>query len=124
MKVLVAGGRDFSDSNFMFRFLGEFHTKTPISLIIEGGARGADRLARKWAEQNKIPVVTFPADWPAYGAGAGPRRNLQMFREGQPDVVVAFPGERGTRNMIQQAKTFMCPVIDLRYEQYGWVGSL
>lgn len=77
-----------------------------ISTIIEGEARGADTLARKYAEEHGIHVAPFPAQWDTHGKAAGPIRNAQMLREGQPELVIAFrgPNNRGTQNMIDQAR--------------------
>lgn len=105
MKVLVCGGRDFNDSLTLGSWLGGIHKNNgPITLLIEGGARGADYMARKFAEWQGIPVKTFHANWDVHGKAAGPIRNRQMLVEGQPDLVVAFEGGRGTANMVQQAE--------------------
>lgn len=106
MKVLVCGGRDFDDALTLGAWLGGIHKNNgPITLLIEGGARGADVMARKFAEWQGIPVRTFPADWDKHGKAAGPIRNKQMLDEGKPDLVVAFPGGRGTENMVKQARS-------------------
>jgi len=105
MKVLVCGGRDFNDAMTLGSWLGGIHKNHgPITLLIEGGARGADRMAREFAKWQGIPVRTFPADWDAHGNAAGPIRNRQMLDEGKSDLVVAFEGGRGTANMVQQAE--------------------
>lgn len=108
MKVLVCGSRHFNDRELLERVLGGY----PITELIEGEARGADTLAREWAEARGIPVQRYPADWNTYGKRAGPIRNSQMLREGCPDMVVAFrgPNSRGTRNMIDIAITTGVPV--------------
>ncbi|HVG50925.1 MAG TPA: DUF2493 domain-containing protein [Xanthobacteraceae bacterium] len=104
MKVLVCGGRDFADADTLDAWLDHIHeTRGPITMIIEGDARGADRLARKYAKRRRIPCVTFKPDWASYNDAAGPIRNRQMLIEGRPDLVVAFPGGAGTANMIKQA---------------------
>jgi hypothetical protein len=104
MRVLVCGGRDFNDALTLGSWLGGIHKQHGITLLIEGGARGADFMARKFAEWQGIPVKTFAADWDQYGKGAGPIRNRQMLVEGMPDLVVAFKGGAGTANMVKQAK--------------------
>lgn len=105
MRVLVCGGRNFNDALTLGSWLGGIHKNDgPITLLIEGGARGADYMARKFAEWQKIPVKTFEADWDRYGNAAGPIRNKQMLDEGKPDLVLAFEGGRGTANMVEQAK--------------------
>lgn len=62
-------------------------------------ARGADSLAVRYAEQYDCPVEKFPALWDEHGRSAGYIRNKLMLDEGQPDLVVAFPGGKGTENM-------------------------
>lgn len=104
MKVLVCGGRDFNDALTLGSWLGGIHKQHGITLLIEGGARGADYMARKFAEWQGIPVKTFEADWQTHGNAAGPIRNRQMLTEAKPDLVVAFEGGRGTANMVKQAK--------------------
>lgn len=101
MRVLVCGSRHFNDAELMEDVLKEFN----ISCVIEGEARGADTLARKYAERHGIHVDAFPAQWDLHGKAAGPIRNTQMLRVGKPELVIAFkgPSSRGTQNMIDQA---------------------
>lgn len=103
MRVLVCGGRDYVDALTLGSWLGAAHKAHPVSLIIEGGATGADRLARHWAEFVGVPVRTFKADW-ALGPKAGPMRNSRMIEEGMPDLVIAFPGGKGTADMVRRAR--------------------
>ena len=102
MKVLVCGSRYFNDYNKLKEVLDDLS----IDTIIHGDACGADRLAGRYGEENNIPVLRFPALWDEYGKRAGPIRNSQMLREGNPDYVVAFlyPNSRGTRDMIKKSK--------------------
>lgn len=75
-------------------------------VIIQGGAKGADYLAKIWAYTHKFECIEYPADWKTYGRAAGPIRNLQMLKEGKPDLVVAFmvPNSRGTKHMVESAQ--------------------
>jgi predicted Rossmann-fold nucleotide-binding protein len=109
-KVLVCGGRDYQNETRVFKVLDRILTRYGPLLIIEGGARGADSLARKWAQARNQNVRTFPADWDKYKKGAGFRRNTQMLKEGQPDLVVAFPGGTGTAMMVTIAKEATPPI--------------
>src|SRR5271167_2213334 len=92
--------------------LDRLHAEEAFDVVIEGGASGADRLARRWAGTNRVHVETFEADWLKYGRGAGPIRNALMLTIGKPDVVVAFPGGSGTRNMIHQAENLDVEVFE------------
>ena len=69
-----------------------------------GGSRGADTLAANWARTRGVPTEVYDADRQDFGRKAGPLRNGRMLAEGQPDLVVAFPGRAGTANMIEQAR--------------------
>lgn len=102
MRVLVCGSRHFNDKELMEGVLNRWK----ISTIIEGEARGADTLARKYGESHGIDVERYPALWELHGKRAGPIRNSQMLKEGQPDLVIAFrgPNSKGTQNMIDQAR--------------------
>jgi hypothetical protein len=102
MNLLVCGGREYKDREQLFAVLDSYRI-FPRLTIIHGDARGADRLAGEWARERGVPVRAFPADWNQHGKNAGPIRNAQMIREGQPDAVVAFPGGRGTDDMVRQA---------------------
>lgn len=89
---------------------GENWLPTDI-VIIEGGATGADSAAADFGLINFCPVKEFKADWHQYGTSAGPIRNRQMLEQGKPDLVIAFPGGEGTKNMIAQAKAYKVPVV-------------
>lgn len=102
-RVLVCGGRDYDDRDAMFRSLDKLHAERGISLIMEGGADGADYLARQWAFLREIDNDTYFADWKKHGKAAGPMRNGRMIREGQPDVCLVAPGGRGTADMTRRA---------------------
>jgi hypothetical protein len=110
MRVLVCGGRDFSDVTLLRSALDAHHEKSPITLLIHGAAPGADTLAGEWAEAKGIPVSPFPANWKVLGRAAGPIRNKQMLDDGRPNLVIAMPGGRGTANMVNQAKAAGLPV--------------
>jgi len=79
-------------------------------IIIQGEAQGADSWAKKWAEMNNVQTLDFPANWDQYGKQAGYIRNKQMLDEGQPDLVIAFKGGKGTAMMIDIAKKAEVPV--------------
>lgn len=99
-RVLVCGGRDFADRDAVYQTLTDYRP----SVVIQGGATGADRLAYEWARWARVSVQTFHANWKDHGKGAGPIRNQRMLDEGKPDIVIAFPGGRGTADMVRRAK--------------------
>jgi hypothetical protein len=111
MRVLVCGGRDFINKECIFDRLDKVHNIIKITLIIEGEARGVDSIARSWAESRNVNLKPVPANWELYGKRAGPIRNSEMLKE-LPDVVIAFPGGVGTRDMINRAKKNNIKVVE------------
>lgn len=104
MRILVCGGRDFDDEPRLHTTLDKILEESNDILIISGMARGADSMAINWAVKNDLHYEGYPADWKKYGRAAGPIRNQQMLDEGRPDLVIAFPGGTGTRDMIRRTK--------------------
>jgi len=102
-KVAVVGGRDFTDKTNMFFILDIYVEKHGISQIISGGAKGADTLAKSYAESRGIPFLEFPAEWDKYGKSAGYIRNEDIVRAS--DVVIAFPtkNSKGTWDTVAKA---------------------
>jgi predicted Rossmann-fold nucleotide-binding protein len=109
--VLVCGGRDFKDFKTVARVLAQCLPHRPTH-VLTGGCRGADKLAQQWALIADIPSSTYAADWDRYGKSAGPRRNQAMLDDCHPDLVVAFPGGRGTADMVRRAKIEGVPVFE------------
>ena len=103
MKIIVCGGRDYEDYETLTRVLDGVHQRNTVTMLIEGGAKGADAHAATWADNNGIPRVTCNANWKYHGKKAGPVRNKVMLSL-NPDGVVAFPGGIGTAGMIELAK--------------------
>jgi hypothetical protein len=124
MRLLVCGGRSYgrvpdgcppdqirshaevaARQSFLLReTLDVIHQATPIAVVIHGAAAGADAHADSWARLKGISVEPYKANWRTHGAKAGPIRNQQMLDAGKPDMVVAFPGGRGTADMVKRAK--------------------
>ena len=103
LKVLVTGGRHWDYQEEIERTLDRIHQDIGVILLIHGNAKGVDSLASDWAEKNNINTDVYPALWSKYGKKAGPIRNQQMLDEGRPDIVMAFPGSKGTNDMVRRA---------------------
>ncbi len=130
MKILIAGGRWFGydknclseadqqrvkeDIEYFEYCMAKIQEKVEITHIIQGGATGADMLAKTWANNHNMPQTEYKADWHIHGKAAGPIRNQQMLEESKPDLVVVFPGGPGSTNMFRQATKAKIKIIDLR----------
>lgn len=144
MRLLVCGGREFGldydrrgthrpqaamERNGLRELLDEWHSRRPITHVIQGGARGADALAGAWARQWTVPCAVFSISqdrWDAWmqagrpSPSPGHERNAQMLLEGGPDAVLAFPGGTGTEDMVRQAVEAGCPTARAVFADGRW----
>jgi YspA, cpYpsA-related SLOG family len=117
MRLLVCGSRTWNDYRLLRRTLEATiaqHQAEQVT-IIEGGARGADRMAGHLACLHGWGLEVYPARWQQEGRAAGFRRNARMLREGRPELVVAFTvgpleASRGTADMVRRARAAGVPV--------------
>jgi hypothetical protein len=102
-RYLLCGGRDYDDED---RVKIELRKLPRDSILVEGDARGADSAVEYAADQLNMRegynfwVWRCPADWTGLGKAAGPARNEEMLRETFPNSGIAFPGGRGTDDMV------------------------
>ena len=104
MKVLICGSRYWTDYNLIHDTLKPL---PPDSLIITGGARGADSSAKEAAKKLNLECKVIRAKWEVYGRSAGPIRNREML-DMKPDIVIAFHSDlaesRGTKDCVREAQ--------------------
>ena len=100
MKVAVVGSRNFQDYDLLKQILAEYE----ITEIVSGGAKGADSLGEKYANEHNLPIEIFKPDWKRLGRGAGPARNKTIVENA--DFVIAFWDgvSKGTQSSINIAK--------------------
>lgn len=113
MILLVCGGRDYDDQDFLEAYLDKLAEKYRITKLIHGGALGADTLASSWAWSRDIPRKEYRAKWEKHGNAAGPVRNQEMLDKEHPELVVAFPGGSGTAHMVKIAKKAGIEVLEV-----------
>ncbi len=112
---LICGGRGFKDAEMFASAMGDLiHLRGMPSRIVQGGYRGADSLAREWATRHAIDCKTEKADWNKHGPAAGPIRNQAMLDKYAPDFVVAFPGDRGTADMVRRSRKADVDVAEIK----------
>lgn len=106
-RVIIAGGRSFSDYQLLreqcLSVLQE-KMRTHRVIVISGHARGADALGERFAKEFGLECEAHPAQWKAFGRGAGLIRNAEMAKNA--DALIAFwdGRSRGTGHMINFAK--------------------
>lgn len=130
MKVVVTGGRDFKDRDFVYATLNHINRadrhgplfpppfpQSRLTHVIHGGAKGADTLAGEWARENGIQEVVCIANWGKFDKPAGAIRNSWMLDLLDPfvDCLVLFPGGKGTQNCVTRA-------VELGLKVYRYYG--
>lgn len=119
--VLVCGGRYYNQSAVVESVLSRLEKLIQIYIeygnrvtIVTGGATGADALAASWASSCADRALRqFHADWKSFGRGAGPIRNSLMLSEGNPRIAVAFPGGKGTADMLRKLNSHRIPTLKI-----------
>ena len=112
LRIIVCGGRAFRDCAFVDRTLDELHAKSPIRHLFHGNAAGVDSFAGYWAQRKPgVSEHAVPAQWSKYGLRAGPIRNQKMLGN-NPHLVIAFPGGKGTADMVSRARKAGVTVIE------------
>lgn len=118
MKLIVAGGRDFVNTQVMITVLMDLVEKgkiDPNPELVCGMARGADILAfRLWKSAN-MQIHVFHAEWDTYGKSAGFRRNKEMGEFADAAVCFWDGKSKGTKHMIDIMNRLGKPVYVIRY---------
>jgi predicted Rossmann fold nucleotide-binding protein DprA/Smf involved in DNA uptake len=126
MKIGVVGSRQFNNKDLLYTILKSFvDVSFGDILIVSGGAKGADTLAEKFANENNLNKLIIPAQWDRYGKRAGPIRNQLIVDNSE--MIIAFPAEisRGTWDTITKAKKDRKKIL-IVYEDLGydlWIGD-
>jgi hypothetical protein len=113
MRIIIAGSRDFTNYNFLkakcFAILSQYQKEKPFE-IVSGTANGADKLGEQFAEEMKLKISRFPAQWATEGKKAGYLRNIDMADYAKKDngILIAFRVNysKGTTHMISIAKKY------------------
>ena len=117
MKIAIVGGRNFKDYESMKIALELFFEENDVSCssVVSGGARGADTLAEKFAEENSFEMVVFKPDYEKFGRAATLQRNTQIIENA--DTVFAFWNglSRGTYDSIKKAEKLCKKLIIINY---------
>lgn len=121
MRLIIAGSRSI-DGEVAYQELRAFvrgNLKCKPVEIVSGGAKGADLLGERFANEHNIPVKRFIPDWDKHGKGAGFLRNgdMAVYASDVPGsmLVAYWDGvSNGTKQMIEVAKTYGLNVLVLQ----------
>ena len=101
MKTAIIGSRTFNDYAYLKEKMKLFPS---ITKIISGGAKGADKLAEKYAEECGLEIQIIIPEWGKHGKSAGIARNRVIVENA--DLIIAFWDGKsaGTRSSVDYAK--------------------
>lgn len=112
---LIVGSRTFNDYELLKRKTDYFLQNYQDIVIVSGGARGADTLAKKYAQEKEYKYIEFTADWNTHGKSAGYIRNEQMHKflseHKLRGCIVFWDGNsKGTKHNFALAKKYTTPI--------------
>ena len=113
-KVCIAGSRGFNNYSLLESYMDRvLKARHPHICIVEGGARGADLLGKRYAESRGYAVESYPANWDKHGKSAGYRRNVEMAEASNACVVFWDGVSKGSKHMIDicQARSIPLRVV-------------
>ena len=66
MKVIIAGSRDFNDYELLKKTCDKILINQKDIEIVSGGAKGADALGERYANERRYGLKIFLANWDEY----------------------------------------------------------
>ena len=99
--VAIIGSRSFDDYGLLCRFILNRILPKRINCIISGGAKRADSLAERFAQEYHCDIKVFPAEWHIYGPKAGYLRNNDIIKSCDMSFAFWDGASRGTAHAIQ-----------------------
>ena len=115
MKIAVVGSRSFSDYAILENWILSHLPKESISVVISGGASGADMLAEQFAKKFNIPTKVIRPDWANNGRSAGIVRNVAIVKECDVCFIFWDGLSRGTKSNIDLCQRYEKPHYICRF---------
>lgn len=112
MRIAIIGSRTFGDGRLLDRVMSEYRDR--VTLIVSGGAAGADMLGAGWADRNGIEKRIFLPVASDRGRGFHVR-NRQIVDHS--DLIVAFWDgfSTGTQHTLNYARKRGVPMRIVRF---------
>ncbi len=117
MILIVTGGREYIPTSAQLHLLKMLASEMGVTELVHGAARGVDMAVDAMFSKSlpHVKITSFPYK-AEHGRAGGPIRNSQMaaYAKDKPSACVAFPGGRGTDDMVKKAKAAGIFVHDWR----------
>ena len=105
MLLVIAGSRAAREHHVR-QAIHRCPWKKEVTKVMSGTAHGADKFGEKYAKENGIEVIKFPADWDQYGMSAGPRRNKEMAQNADALLAIWDGSSKGTQSILSYARKY------------------
>lgn len=105
MKLAIVGSREFENYDILCAEVAKIQKKQKIDLIVSGGAKGADSLAKKYAALNRIPLMEFLPDYERCGRYAPLQRNTLIVQNANCVLAFVSASSKGTWDTIRKAES-------------------
>lgn len=117
LKIAIIGSREFTDYEFLKEVMDkEIDNRSFVACFVSGGAKGADTLGARYAEEIGRPIVVFKPDYKTYGRAAPFVRNTQII-EYCDEVYAFWDGKsNGTRDALNKAEKLGKTIYIIRYD--------
>ena len=108
MRLVIAGSRKITEYSVVQYVMQQTQFAKPL-VVLSGCARGVDSLAIRWANEERVKVEYWPADWASHGKHAGYMRNVDMVNAADALLAVWDGDSRGTAHTIGYARATSKP---------------
>jgi hypothetical protein len=102
MRTIIAGSRTCLQMSHLINAVA--HCGWKPTVVLCGGAKGADKLGETWAKCAGVPIESYPAHWELHGRAAGRVRNVEMGAKADALIALWNGKSTGTKHMIETAE--------------------
>jgi len=120
-RLAVVGSRDFDDFELFVKIMDRLRLVKVIDVIISGGAKGVDSMARHYSEVNGIDFEEYLSDWDKHGRSAGFIRNQTIWDNSTSGIAIWDGISKGTAHSFEISKKQNKPLIIFNYNLNRWV---
>lgn len=113
MKLSIVGSRSFSDYALLKASI--LKSFPEVSIVVSGGAKGADQMGQKFAEDMNLKTEIYLPDWKRYGKGAGIVRNTLIVKNSHALIAFWDGTSRGTKKTIAISRALGKRLIIVRF---------
>lgn len=117
--VLISGSLSFDDYDLLCATLDRLLTSKENVVIVSGGAKGAEQLGERYAQEHGLSLKQILADWEKHGRGAKVIRAAQLIEAADCAVFLWDGKSKAVAELIEKAEAKGIPVELVRFDARG-----